>query len=401
MLSSTTAVDLEQTLFWRRWVFLAKFSRLHEALASATTVSYLAEIARSVVRYDPSYKSALRAFQRAYFGEGSRQSDDAFAEWLFERNPHRDPEGPALWLCVRDGKVVGQVASITSDLQVGEGLRRGGWLVDWMVDPEWRLKGVAPALFNAYARNTDVMLGLGIEDLAYRTAARAGWKDVGRLTLFVRPLDPGACASVLNAPKLVSKLAPRFLVAGSARVMADLLRAGKRVSVQPVVQFDERVNALWERVRGEYPVLVRRDFESLRWRFDESPQREHFRRYYFTRRGELIGYAVVRLAGWRGYVVGRMVDYLVERRSLSAVLAIVIQELSAQGAIAAFFEQCDAGAEKALRSLGCLSIRAEHRKRFMIGERDPPGPGSAMLMRGENWLILPADGDFDHILIAS
>ena len=81
----------------------------------------VAALARRASRGRAGGHGAGRVRQRA------RQADDAFAEWLFERNPHRDPEGPAIWLCVRDGKVVGQVASVTSDLYVGDTRRRGGW----------------------------------------------------------------------------------------------------------------------------------------------------------------------------------------------------------------------------------------------------------------------------------
>src|SRR5688572_10255830 len=109
-------------------------------------MSYFADIARSVVRYGPAHKASLRAFQRAHFGAAARHADDACAEWLFERNPHKDPGGPSLWVCVRDGVVVGQQASIPVVLKVGSSEQRAAWLVDWMIHPDWRLRGVSLAL---------------------------------------------------------------------------------------------------------------------------------------------------------------------------------------------------------------------------------------------------------------
>jgi hypothetical protein len=364
-------------------------------------VSYLAEIMASVVRYDPGrHKAQLREFQRTYFGANARQGDDAFESWLFLRNPHRDPRGPSFWLSIRDGAVVGQIASIEARLKVGDAHRRGGWMIDWMAHPAWRLKGVAHALFSAYARDTEVMLGLGIEDLAYRTAARAGWKDVGRLTLYVRPLDTAACAAVLNLPAMLGKLAPRALVAGSASLAGKSARALARVRMEPVAVFDERVGALWARAKADYPVLVVRDFAAVRWRFDDGPQRTQYERYYFFRGGEVVGYAVLRMAAWRGHRVGRVVEYFGERRHLVPMLAQIIEAFAAKGVIAVFFEQCHAGSDRALRALGCLGVRAEHRKRFMIGEREAAAQADPLLYDGSSWFIMPADGDFDHILLA-
>ncbi len=131
------------------------------------------------MRYDPSEKKALREFQRVNFGPASRQADDAYFEWLFERNPNREPAGPSLWLCKRDGLIVGQQASLPVLLNVDDRQYRAAWLIDLMVHPQWRLKGVAPALFSAYAKTHEVMLGLGLETPVYRAFRRAGWNDVG------------------------------------------------------------------------------------------------------------------------------------------------------------------------------------------------------------------------------
>src|SRR4051812_36772954 len=210
-------------------------------------MSYMAEMARSVVRYQPADKAALRQFQRAHFGEHARHCNDAFAEWLYERNPNRDLEGPALWICKRDGAVVGQQGGIPVLLKVGERECRATWNIDWMVDPAWRMKGVAPALFSAFGESTDVLLGLGVEEVPYRSFIRSGWIDMGSLALFVRPLDPSACAKGLKAPRLLTKLAPGPLFRGSAAFTGRAAAALARVSLEPVPAFDERVEGVWIR----------------------------------------------------------------------------------------------------------------------------------------------------------
>jgi hypothetical protein len=296
-------------------------------------MSYAAEIARSVTRYQPGDRPALREFQREHFGANARHLDDEFFAWLYERNPNNDAAGPSLWICRRNGVLVAQQGSIPVPLKVGDSEIRGGWMVDWMVHPAWRLKGISPALFAVNAATNDVLLGLGLEEVAYRTVRRAGWTDAGRLSLFVRPLDPGPCAQVLGLPKLVSKLAPRMLLAGSASVFG----------------------------------------------------------------GHVLGYVVLRLARWRGHIIGRVTDYFAERRWLMPLAALAIEELRTKGAVAVFFEQWQADSSRVLHSLGCFRTRPSHR--FMFNLRDKASPLAATLEIGDNWFVMPGDSDFDHILI--
>src|SRR5688500_7512731 len=164
-----------------------------------------------------------------HFGERSRQADDAFYEWLFERNPHRDAAGPSLWLCKRDGAVVGQQGGIPFALKVGDDEYRAAWVIDLMVHPEWRLRGVAPALFSAFRESVDVAVGLGVEDNVYRTFLRAGWKEIDTMTLDVRPLDLRACAEALGKGKALARWAPRTLFTGTARAVGALSGALARV----------------------------------------------------------------------------------------------------------------------------------------------------------------------------
>jgi hypothetical protein len=284
-------------------------------------------------------------------------------------------------------------------LKVQDAEHRAAWLIDWMIDPQWRLRGVAVALLAASAKHHELMLGLGLEDVAYQTVHRIGWNDVGRLSLFVRPLDAGACARVFNLPPVIGKLAPRALLSGSARLGRRMAGALSRISMEPTAAFDDRVDEVWSKARGDYPILVKRDYASLRWRYDDGPFRGLYERYYFKRKGETIGWAVLRLARRRGHTVGRVVDYLVERRWLAPVLALIIDELNAKLAIAALFEQWHPGSEALLRSLGCVRTRSSHR--FMFKLTDGGTPLSHVLAQQNNWFVMPGDSDFDHVLVES
>lgn len=362
-------------------------------------MSYAEGIARSVKRYQPDDKPALREFQRQFFGENARQHSESWHEWLFEKNPNRQSEGASLWICVRDGAVVGQQGSIPVVLKVGESERNAAWLIDWMIHPAWRLKGVAPALLSINAQHNELMLGLSLEDLAYRTVHRSGWEDIGRLSLFARPLDPAASLRALNLPGALAVFTPRALVGGTASAAARLSGVVSGLSMEGLDDFDERVDGIWAAAKDEWPIVVKRNFRYLRWRFDLIPERAVYSRYYFKRRGEVVGYAVVRLAAWRGKTIGRVIDYFAQRRYIAPMLAMMIDALNTPQVMAVFIEHHVQGTELTLRSLGCFNVRPEHRQRFMYHVRDKTSPLAGQLAKHESWFLVPADADFDYNLL--
>lgn len=45
----------------------------------------------------------------------------------------------------------------------------------------------------------------------------------------------------------------------------------------------------WSRSSCDYPILVKRDFKSVRWRFDEVPDATRYERYYLTHKAGVRG----------------------------------------------------------------------------------------------------------------
>ena len=346
-----------------------------------------------MVPYEPGEKSALRAFQREYFGADSRQCDDAFADWLFERNPHRDRDQPVVWLCKRDGRVIGQQAAVPVLLKIDDDEHRASWGIDLMVHREWRLKGVAPALSAAYDGSANILMGLGMSEGAVRAYSRAGWTDMGRLSFVVRPLDARACAQALRDPTGLVSVMPELLVAGSARFMAGIARRIGQCSLEPISVFDDCADLAWAASAADYRVLVKRDFTSLRWRFDQFPEPARYRRYYLMCRSRVIGYAVMRSDCWRGHTIARLVDYLAPRRHLGALFALVVDVGRTAGAVAVFIEQLHSEAMPLLKSLGCFRVAAA--TQFMLKTQAEATALGGVLSQSGSWLVTRGDSDSD------
>jgi GNAT superfamily N-acetyltransferase len=124
--------------------------------------------AAGIDRVTTAELAAVGAFQARMFGPESPQADAARTRWLFGEGRGGGAGALNLWVCRRDGTVVGQQGGIPFDLAVAGTIRPAAWAVDLMVDEAWRLRGVGPALSAAQWAGHDVVAGIGIGDAARR-----------------------------------------------------------------------------------------------------------------------------------------------------------------------------------------------------------------------------------------
>lgn len=352
----------------------------------------------SVARYRPSEHAALRDFQRQWFGDGSRQTDERCFAWRFTGHPLRHPEGPELWLCGRDGRIVGQQGGLPVTLWVAGQPVSAVWAIDLMVDPAWRLRGVGPALMQNLHDGRPLVCGLGISEDARRAFARAGWIDLGKVPRFVRllrPLAPGQTPfnnwSASRRAARLSRLAAPVL-RGAEIVTAGLALAA-RTRLEPVPAFDGRIDGLWRRAAARHPVIACRDSLALAWRFDAAPGAADYRRFYLWQGRKLVGYAVLRR------VQGTMtvVDYLCDPPWLAALFAHCVTVARRQGAVALAALCLPPGQRAILAALGFIRRSGP---RLMIA----PAPSAELpldlLSQPGNWVITESDSDLDHDVAA-
>lgn len=360
-------------------------------------MSYAERLRRSVRRFTPEDRPELEAFQREMFGFEARQSRRDYFEWLYEANPSVPQGELPLWILERQGKVVGQQGGIPVPLRIDGRTYSGQWAVDLMVRPEWRMRGVGPALSSAHVEGCDVALALSVSDDAYKAFLSDGWTDMGKLPFFVRPLDAKRLLTERGAPwwlMELTRMAPRGVVGATAWAMSRVLERVSGSHLETVEAFDERVDALWAGAAADYPIAVRRDLAQLRWRFDVGAHRDRYHRFYLTHRDELVGYVVTRVEKWHGLPMGRIVDHFSPMRWTAPLLGEVVEALHAQGVVAVFYEGLDVRAERALRALGFLP--GPSITRFMFKARAPLPVDGAWLANPENWLV--TDGDADREL---
>lgn len=361
------------------------------------------EMMRSAVsRCGPDERTDLIEFQRRMFGDGTRQSDPRHLAWLFDNNPCGQGAcpsagGPDIWIVQRQGRIVGHQAGIPVDLKVGTDRRRASWAVDLMVAPEWRLRGIAPALMETQATAQPVALALGMNEAAYKAYARCGWREVGTVPTYVMPLsvDPLLAAyPAMNPLPRAAVQASQPLIALLSRVPSVVARLG-RTSIELVDAFDARVNEVWSAASPHYAVLARRDPATVRWRFDASPDIRPHRRFYLMRGGRTVGYGVLCMDVWKGVRVALLADYLASPRDVPALFAHGLRIAREEKAGALVCKTQNPQADPGLRALGFLRLpdKMVSTTRLMVKvAEDEPGV-AALTSTWENWFVTMGDSD--------
>ena len=355
-----------------------------------------------ITRYSADDADDMRVFQLRTFEAGSREVDEDRTAWLFDRNPCRTADDTRdIYVCRRDGEIVGQQAEIPFDLRVGGRDRRAAWTIDLMVDDEWRLRGVGPGLMATQLDGRPLSFGLNLSEKGYATYERSGWTDLGIVPVYLRPLDMAAAAKGGLLPRRARQAAPiagPVLRAADAAVIGALHAAGARLV--DADRLDERSDAVWAAAAEHYPVLARRDLTSLAWRLDDRPDAVLLHRHYLIVRGRPVGFAALRAGGTAAAPTAVVVDYLAPPRWVAPLLVAAGRAARARGAVAMSVKTRNGPADRALRLAGFVrrDRGADDPIRFMAHAADEDPEVNALVSDPDTWFVTSADSDLEYAM---
>ena len=377
----------------------------------------IAIIVRKASRAD---RPAIARFIEDAYGERAQYKATSRWTWQFIDNPFGRLQGDEVpvWVAVDGDRVVGQIAVQKALLEVEGKTFEAGWAVDIMILRSHRRAGIGHRLHEAVATDVDILMALTMAQGSRRMAERQGrvaLAEVRQLTRWVR-LDAASVrryllvrtatrrwahvaaqlsCSVFQFHRLFPRLANPLLR------LRDLLKRSLRgpgvTSIVEVDCFGPEVDELWERTRGDYPVIFPRDARFLNWRFVDCPE-PRYRRFVAERDGQAVGYVVLRRAEPVELPQGIIVDLYASRRDVQTVDELVRHSV-------AFFgdkvSAVDCGTsvaeiEAVLRKHGFFRTRAHHPTCVC---RD-----SALRVRlaqlRNDWFFSKGDHDWDQIHVA-
>lgn len=222
-----------------------------------------------IKQFELSDQEEVLSFLRIAYSDDPRKSDREFWRWHYLDNPYTSLDDIPLWI-VKDGdRVVGQAATIIVELKVGDETRKGIWILDFILLPEYRGQKLGKRLLQLARETYPTMMALGFNDASGNVLKSLEWVPMGAINRYQKLLYPGSglkeIASFAPLPGLVNFFYSPF------RPGPRQTRAGRGYSIKKVCAFDEAFDELWHRASDRYPCTVNRSSAFLEWQFMRQP----------------------------------------------------------------------------------------------------------------------------------
>ncbi len=233
-----------------------------------------------------SDRESVLSFLGTAYLDNPRQSDPDFWDWHFQLPPLAQNNNLPVWLAKSGERIAGQLAAIPVELNVNGHTRPAIWILDLIVDPDFRRMGIAQKLVQAAEKYCPYILGVNTnEQHAPALLQKLGFVIVTKIPRFHKLLFPG------EAIRDITKLGP-------LRPVANLLFAPFRIGltndlcVRTVAEFHESFDELWSMAKKRFPCSVSRSAAMLKWQFKQQPNKQYEILGYFEN-NKLLGYAVL------------------------------------------------------------------------------------------------------------
>jgi GNAT superfamily N-acetyltransferase len=235
-----------------------------------------------------SEKDEVLAFLRSAYAENPRQSDPWYWDWHFPESPYCDPDNLPVWLAKVDGQVAGQLAAVPVEFNVADEVVRAIWILDLIVDPRFRRRGIARKLALQSLDFCPFVLGINTsKQHSTELLAGLGWNIFAKIPRYQKILFPG------NAVREVSRLGPLRSAANLAfKPFRRTGASGDVGPIEPIEEFDPRFDEFWDEVRRQWGCCVTRNSKMLDWQFCRQPGKR-YEILAHVRGGKVRGYVVM------------------------------------------------------------------------------------------------------------
>ncbi len=336
-------------------------------------------------------QQALLSFLRAAYSDDARKSDPGFWNWHYLENPYTSIDDIPLWVVKNGPDVIGQLATIPVELQVDDEITRAIWILDFIVDRNYRGQGLGKRLVLAAREWCPTMITLGINANSTAVFRSLKWKALGGLHRYHKLLFPGYAFSE------VAGIAPLRILAnfGYAPWRATLARRVARgnQAIRSVASFDGAFTELWSRASVQWPCAVKREPAFLDWQFRRQPGKQFEVLGYYE--GELlVGYVVLffRKPEYRGVSPkAAITDFCYQPefadRIIEGLLGAALQQALKRRAGSLVTDILDERVEGCLKRFGFWRIKNSPQFMASANERQ------ALVYEPRNWYLTRADSD--------
>ncbi len=242
-----------------------------------------------IKQFELHEKTALLNFLRIAYADNPRMSDVHFWDWHFLENPHVEADNLPIWIAVNNHEIVGQLAATPVKLKVGNAEKPAMWILDLIVRPDFRRRGLGKKLV-AEAENF-CPLGLGMNTAEQHSTAlleSCGWTMFGKVPRYTKLLFPGEALKEIASVKILRSVANAIFALRRPRIKSDLF--GKNLRL--IENFDASFNDLWRESAAQWTCAVVREADFLNWQYRNQPNKKYDVLAYYENE-KLRGYAVL------------------------------------------------------------------------------------------------------------
>ncbi len=232
-------------------------------------------------------------------------------EWKFKECPI---DACALTVLAKDEdkRIVGQYTCVSYYLKYNDSVVKLVQPVDTMIHEDHRggTKGVLVEVFLKYEnllRQNGIDLGFGFPNKAAYIVGKRSLKYIDLFEIDNLSMRLARFNKRGHFIKWISRLIIRFLISINIRLI-------KGIQYKWVTTFDERINAFWENIRGQYNIMVQRDLSFLNWRYCKKPG-NHYRILQAKRDNDIVGILIVKFEDHGDVRTGYIMDCLAIKES--------------------------------------------------------------------------------------
>ena len=155
----------------------------------------------------------LRDFLRLAYPQDPRKSNPHFLNWYYQQNPNVSMEHIPVWIATDGGRIVGQLATILIQLKAGSVYTKAIWILEFILLPEYRGRGLGKRLVLAAREHYPTMITLGINEASTRVFNSLEWVPLGGIHRYQHGFRCRDCFCVCRLFRLFSDMPNKRLIA--------------------------------------------------------------------------------------------------------------------------------------------------------------------------------------------
>lgn len=236
-------------------------------------------------------KPAVLSFLKKAYPDNPRHCDPQYWDWHFAQAPHVDKDKLPIWLAKSGDRIAGQLATLPVELNICDKKVPALWVLDWVVDQDFRRRGIGKKLALAAEAFSPYLLGVNT-DQQHAPALLLGlkWVVVSKIPRYHKILFPGESVRELSKIELIRRFSNTVFY--PARRYGSRGKATTKPEIQLVENFDATFDDFWKQARTQWDCSISRDRRMLDWQFRKQPYK-HFDILVCVNDEKLLGYAVL------------------------------------------------------------------------------------------------------------